>query len=267
MSSLETGAGAPPMPPPPSESGASGPLPAASMPSVWERSVRVFVQPQKAWEGLETHARWWFPMLVIVAIQVILLASTFHHVLLPTMIEQWTQAVENGQMPPAQFDKIQDFFSNNPMALVLIVGQQALLLPVFTLLIALVAWFGVGFVLGTRFPYRHALEVVTWSGLVQIPQTILTFVIGWFNETLKGIHFGLGALLPAEETPTKLHQGLSVLLDAVGPFSIWYLVVAILGASALSGAPRKNVTWVLSALYVALTIVFAVVAALFTPGA
>ena len=45
-----------------------------------------------------------------------------------------------------------------------------------------------------------------------------------------------------------------------------YLVVAVIGCSALSGAPRKNVAWVLSALYLALAAVFAVVAAVYTPG-
>ena len=140
-------------------------------------------------------------------------------------------------------------------------------MPIVMLLVALVGWFGIGFVLGTRFPYRLSLEVFTWAMLVRLPETILTFVIGWANETFKGIHFGLGALLPVEDVPTKFHTGLAVLLDAVGPFSLWYLFVTIVGCSALSGAPRKNVAWVLTALYLALTVVFAVVAAVFGPGA
>jgi hypothetical protein len=103
--------------------------------------------------------------------------------------------------------------------------------------------------------------------LVRSPETILTFAIGWTNETFKGIHFGLGALLPVEEVPTKLHAALAVLLDAVGPFSLWYLFVVIVGCSVLSGAPRKNVAWVMAGLYLALTVVFALVAGVFGPGA
>jgi hypothetical protein len=74
-------------------------------------------------------------------------------------------------------------------------------------------------------------------------------------------------LLPEADPPSKLHAGMAVLLDAFGPFVIWNLFVTVIGCSVLSGAPRKNVAWVLAALYLALTVVFAVVAALFAPGA
>jgi hypothetical protein len=243
------------------------PEPASPSLTVWQRTGRVFVRPFQAWEGLATHVQWWFPLVVVLVIQVGLLAATYHRVLLPTMIEQWSQAVENGQMPPAQFDKISAFFSDSPIALLIIVAQQALVLPVAFLLAALVVWFGAGFVLGTRFSFRLGLEVVSWASLVRIPETILTFAIAWSQETLKGIHFGLAAFLPVQETPTKLHGGLAVLLDSVGPFPIWYLFVAVLGCSTLSGAPRKSVAWVLSGLYLAITVIFAVVAAMFGPGA
>jgi hypothetical protein len=239
----------------------------APSPSVWERTVRVFVNPVRAWDGLETRSRWWFPLLILVLLQVGGILATYHRVLLPTMVEQWNQQVERGQMPPAQLDKIEDFFTNKPLALLIVAGQQAIAMPIVMLLVALVGWFGIGFVLGTKFPFRLSLEVFTWAMFVRLPETILTFVIGWANETFKGIHFGLGALLPVEDAPTKLHTGLAVLLDAVGPFSLWYLFVTIVGCSVLSGAPRKNVAWVLIALYLALTVVFAVVAAVFAPGA
>jgi len=235
--------------------------------SLWERTLRVFARPFRAWDGLETSVQWWFPVLVLLALQGILLALTYHRVLLPTMLEQWNQAVESGQMQPAQLDKISSFFSNSPYALLLIVGQQVVVVFIIILLVALVAWFGVGFVLGTKISYRLALEVVGWAGFVRLPETLVTFAIGWSQETFKGIHLGLAALLPPEDTPSKLHVGLSVLLDAVGPFSIWYLFVAVIGCSALSGAPRKSVAWVLIALYLALTAIFAAVAAFMAPGA
>ena len=242
-------------------------LPVATAgPSLGARTFRVFARPFQAWEGLDAHARWWFPLLVGVAVQTILLGLTFHRVLLPTMVDQWNQSVESGQMTAAQVDKIVSFFSDNPAGLALILGQQVVGVVLILLVVALVVWFGIGFVLGTRFPFRQALEVVSWASLVRLPEVLLTFAIGWSQETLKGIHFGLAVLLPEMDPPSKLHQGLSVLLDAFGPFVIWNLFVTIIGCSVLSGAPRKNVAWVLSALYLALTVVFAVVAALFAPG-
>ena len=234
---------------------------------VWKRAIRIFAQPADAWEGLERKVQFWIPLVLILLMNATFAAVTYHRVLVPMMLDQWDEAVANGQMQPEQVEKISDFFVNNPAAVALTVGQQAVILPLVMLLIAAVLWFGCGFVLGTKFRFRLALEVVCWASLVRIPETLITFAIAWFTETFKGIHLGLAALLPEPETPNKLHTGLAVFLDAIGPFGIWYLAVAILGASALSGAPRKNVAWVLIALYLALAGLFAAVAAAFTPGA
>jgi len=242
-------------------------VPAPPGPSLLGRALRIFYRPASAWEGLETRTGWWFPMILVLVVQVVLTAAGFRRILVPMMLDQWDEAVANGTMQPEQAQKISEFFQHNPAAIGITVGQQAVALPLITLLIALVVWFGVGFVLGSRFRYRLALEVVTWSSLVQLPATFLTYAIAWSTQTFKGIHFGLAALLPDVDPPTKLHAGLTVLLDAIGPFGLWYLVVAVLGCSALSGAPRKNVAWVLSALYLALAALFAAVAAFFTPGA
>lgn len=248
------------------EAPAPGAEPEARL-SPWQRAGRVFGRPAAAWQGLEHQVQWWMPLVLITVLQTVLSLATYRRVLVPMMLDQWDQAVANGSMQPEQASRMSDFFTHNPLAPVLVVGQQVIFLPVIVLFVALVLWFGCGFVLGTRFRYRQALEVVCWSSLVRVPETILTFVVGWFMQTFKGVHFGLAALLPEPETPNKLHSALAVLLDAIGPFSAWFVVVAVLGAAALSGAPRKNVAWVMVALYLALAVFFAAVAAMFTPGA
>lgn len=235
--------------------------------STWERMVRIFASPSSAWEGLGHRARFWIPLVLLLVVNAVLSAATYHRVLVPMMLDQWDEAVVSGQMQADQVAKISEFFTHNPAAIAITVGQQAIILPVVMLFVALVVWFGCGFVLGTRFRYRLALEVVCWSSLVRLPETLITYGIGWFTQTFKGIHLGLAALLPEPEVATKFHTGLAVFLDALGPFGIWYLAVSILGASALSGAPRKNVAWVLGALYVALAALLAAVAGAFSPGA
>src|SRR5262249_6303680 len=89
---------------------------------------------------------------------------------------------------------------------------------------------------------------------------------GWFRRSFEGLHLGLGVLLPEPDTPNKLHKGLTVFLDAISPFAAWYLAVVILGTAALSGAPRRNVAWVLVTLYLAFVVFSAAIAALFSPG-
>jgi hypothetical protein len=131
---------------------------------------------------------------------------------------------------------------------------------VLTFALALLVMFGVGFVLGARFRYRLALEVVCWSALVWLPQQLAFFALAWSQQTMKGIHFGLAAFLPEADPPARWHTMLTVLLDAFGPFNIWYVAVAVIGCSALSGAPRRSVAWVLGGLAVGLAVVSALVA-------
>jgi hypothetical protein len=234
--------------------------------SVWERAARVFVSPARAWEGLDSRVQWWIPVLVLWLLTAALLAGTFRHVIVPMQMEQLSRMVESGQIPADKLDKIETNMMTSPVPILIGVGFQAVFMWAGFLALGLVAWFGAGFILGGKISYRKSLEVVSWGALVGLPKTLITFAIAWSNETMKDIHLGLGALLPPEETPTKLHAGLGVLLDAIGPFDLWYLFVVIVGCSVLSGAPRKNVAWVMTGLYLALTIVAAIVSGLMAQG-
>jgi hypothetical protein len=169
-------------------------------------------------------------------------------------------------MEPAQEQQMSQFMSESPAAPWIVVGQQALVWPVLVLVQALVLWFGVGFVLGTRLRFGSAMDVVCWSGLVKLPQLILFFGLAFARQSFNGIHLGLGILVPEGDAPSKLLNGLRGVLDLIGPFEAWWLYVAVLGASALSGAPRRSVAWVLVALYLALGAFLAAVGAYFGPG-
>jgi hypothetical protein len=146
------------------------------------------------------------------------------------------------------------------------VGQQVIAWPIILLVSALGVWFGVGFVLGRKFRYRLAFETVAWSSLVTIPGQLLAGALAWSRETMRGLHTGFGILLPESDAPSKLTTGLGFFLDAIGPLALWYLAVVIIGAAAVSGAPRKSVGWVLGALYVGVTIFFAALGAMFSRG-
>jgi hypothetical protein len=233
--------------------------------SPFARAVAVFVRPAGAWEGLREHAQWWFPMLVMVVVGLASALLLHHRALVPTMIESWEEQAANGQMDQSQMDGMIEFFES-PAGVAVTAVQQVIATPLVLLVVALVIWFGVGFVLGTRLRFRHALEVAAWSNLVTIPTYVITTFLAWSRESMRGIHIGLGALLPAMDEPTKLGVGLRSFLDALGPLAIWYLVVGIIGAAALSGAPRRSVAWVLGVLYVALAAFMSGLAAVFTPG-
>ena len=232
-----------------------------------ERAVRVFVRPKDAWEGLEERGQWLFPLLLWLLLLAGLHALVFDRVTVPMMENQWSEAVANGQMDPASEAQARAMMVDSPAGRWIIVIQQLVVWPILMLLQALLLWFGTGFLLGTRIRFRQSFDVICWSGLVKIPSVLLFFALAWSRETFMGVHLGLGVLVPEPETPNKLITGLQTFLDFIGPFEAWWVAVAVLGASALSKAPKRNVAWVLVALYLAFGAFLAAVSAFFTPGA
>lgn len=245
----------------------AAPEPAHPGISALERARRIFARPADAWVGLDHQVQWWIPLLFGLVLWCVLQYAVYDRVTVPMVLDQYDKMVESGRLDAAQVEKMSAFYTDNPAARWIMLAQQAVVWPLLTLVTALVVWFGGGFVLGTRFRYRQALEVVSWAGLVKLPALLLAFVMAWQNESFKGVHLGLGVLLPESDPPSKLQVGLAMFLDQFGPFDAWWIFVGVLGVAALSGAPRKSTAWVMVLLYLALGAFFAAVAAFFSPGA
>jgi hypothetical protein len=190
----------------------------------------------------------------------------YDRAVLPMQEEQISRQVANGQMDAQQAERAQQMMGN-PIARGVGLAVQAIFLFVIVMFTALLIWFGVGFVLGTGMKYRLALEVACWSLLILIPSQILTGVLAWVKQNMREVHVGFGMLLPEMDPPSKIHVALGVLLDWIGPLSIWYLAILIIGAAALSGAPRRSTAWTVTVIYLAMGAFVAGMAALFTPAA
>jgi len=244
----------------------ASPQSASASLSLPARAAAIFARPTQAWGGLERRAQWWFPTIIVTLIAMAGNVLIYHRAVLPMMLDQWDRAVQNGTMSAKQLQDMEQFMSG-PMGMVVSVTPVVVIVPITILLIALVVWFGAGFVLGRNFRYRHALEVAAWSSLVSIPGQVLGLVLAWIHESVRGIHTGFGVLIPESDPPSKLFTGLAAFLDGLGPLALWSVVVAIIGASVLSGAPRKQVAWVLGGLYVALLALFCALGALFGQAA
>ena len=243
------------------------PAPAATepSPSLLQRTVAIFVRPASAWGGLQSRAQWWFPFLVMLLVSICFSLLLYHRAILPMIQDSWDQAVADGKMTAEQVDRASAFMSG-PAGIGISTVQTLIVLPVILLLTALAVWFAVGFLLGTKFRFRLAMEAVCWASLITIPGQLLTGVLAWSRETMKGIHVGLGVLLPESDPPTKLQAGLGFFLDRIGPLELWYLAVLILGAAALSGAPRKRTMWAVGGVYLVIMVFIAVLTAMMAKG-
>jgi hypothetical protein len=229
------------------------------------RAIAVFTSPSRAFAGLKFQSQWWFPILVVVLCSAALTAVLYQRAVVPMITDQWDQMVEDGKLPPEQAQRMEEGM-RGPMGLVWGVVPQVVMIPLLMLLMAAGLAFGVNFILGTRLPFRQSFETVAWANLVMLPAGIVTSVLAWSKETMKGIHLGPGILVPMSDPPEKWQIGLGSFLDAFGPFEIWTLALVIIGATILSGAPRKSVTGVVIGLYLAARVIGAALGAMFAPG-
>ena len=235
-------------------------------PSPIQRAIAIFVRPAAAWGGLRERSQWWIPMLGVLLVTLVGSVLIYHRAQIPTIMDAMEEKVSSGQMTAEQLQRIEDFYSG-PAGLAITIGTTGVSLAAVPLIIGLLIWFAVGFVLGSPFRYRHALEVATWSSLVSVPPVILWDALAWIRQSMHGVHVGFGVLLPDAGPEDKLLRALGVFLDWIGPFGIWHVAVAVLGAAYLSGAPRKSVAWALGALYVVSGLIAAGLAALIPGGA
>ncbi len=234
--------------------------------SLGARFVAVFARPSQAWAGLEKRGQWWFPLLLSVLVAMAGVAATYQRAVVPTELDKLQRQIEAGQAPAGSLEEAERIMRSPVMSVVPVVVLP-IVLPAVTLAIALLPWLAVGFIMGRRFRYRDAFVVTSWAGLVTLPAAVIQQVLYWVRETTFDVHIGFGALLPPQDAPSKLMAALGFFLDyGIGPFYLWYVAVMALGAAALSGAPRRPVLLAIGGVWLVVTLAFAGLAGLFTPG-
>jgi hypothetical protein len=204
-------------------------------------------------------------MLLVAAVSSLTMLAVYERAYLPMMTEGIERQVADGQMSQQQLERTEAFFAG-PAGKAINVGFQFLGVIVITLFSGLLFWLGGGFILGKPFSYRLGLEAAAWSGLITLPGFLLHNLLAYLQGVaVRDVHIGFGILYDPD-TPSRIDTGLRLFLDGLGPLAIWYVVVGILGLSALSGASRKASAWVMAGLYVALQLLMAAIAGMTTRG-
>lgn len=230
-----------------------------------QRAVRIFTDPVHAWSGLSARAQFLVPLLLVMGVGLASTAILYHRAIVPMQLEQMERQVLDGQMPAESFDRAAGMI-DSPMMLGVTLVFVVLGTLLFYVVAAAAVSFGVSFVLGGKLRFRLGLEAATWAGLVTLPGSLIFTVMAWLQETMD-VRLSPAVMLPAMSEATKFQAGLISFFQWLNPFSLWFLAVMVIGASVLSGAPRKNVAWVLVGLYLAFAVVLSAVAMMLSPGA
>src|SRR5512144_3323358 len=75
--------------------------------SPFARVAAIFTKPSAAWAGLELHAGWWLPLLIMTLCGVIFTVTLHDRAIMPMISERWEQMVDSGQLSAEQLDRME----------------------------------------------------------------------------------------------------------------------------------------------------------------
>jgi magnesium-transporting ATPase (P-type) len=237
--------------------------PAAPMLTPWQRMIAVFTRPRAAMAGLAERPTSLLPMILFLLVVLAQMLLIYQSSIVPMQLEQMEKKVDAGQMAPEALDHMESMM-RSPVGEAWGVGLAVIVVALINLLIAALVLVAMNFVLGGRMSFRQSWSLNWWTSLISVAgivvSTVLTLATGKFP-----VHLGLGVLAPPEQATSKLGVFVGTLLDAISPFTLWWLAVLVIGASAISGKPTRAIAWTFAAFFLVFSVIGAGLGALATP--
>jgi hypothetical protein len=177
----ETGSPSLPSPEPlPSDSGA----PAANLGT---RFIQILFAPRQAFTSIASHPRtWWQPLIVLIALAAITLYLTYDPLYLPKTVEALRDAGQSEEEIA------------RTLPIVRMVSWGALIMiPVVSVLIALILHFVCGTALGGAGRFVQSLAVIAHASLVGVVESLVKVPL-MLAKGEPEVFFGPAALLPAD---------------------------------------------------------------------
>jgi hypothetical protein len=219
------------------------PTPGEAGPSLLQRVYGVFFSPKAAFAPRVPKIAWILPLVIIAAFQ-----SAEGYLLRPMNLERMEQKLLQTDMPPEARDRalegLEGQREQGPESMAIgFAGAAIWIFLAGFLLPSLLYWVGANFICGGSGAYWSIVSVVGLSHLVFVVRSILTVPLKLAKNSLDV--FTSLALLPVAEAGSKLSNALNV-FDV---FDLWYIFVASVGLSMVSGIRRGQALGVVILLW------------------
>jgi hypothetical protein len=219
--------------------------------SIWAIIGDVFLAPVKAFDAYKLK-----PTIVVPLILIILLGAISGGLPYRQNAQAQIEMLSKSTTPDSPVVKGMIQQSEDPGPIGGMIGG-AIVLPLVTLIGALIAWVAGSFILGKKAAYSHVWGVVLLAELIAMVGRVLTVLLVLAKDSIF-VSIGPAALLPGKDF-TSILYGILYYTDV---FAIWSVIVAGLGYAAIFGASRsKGMT--ISIILWAIGILFAVGGQLF----
>ena len=214
----------------------------------WNQLVLVFSDPAAAFNRLVAHPRWVGAFLVVAVVTVAGTQATY-----PLIMQMQRDAItQNPQLSEEQADLIMQRYERplTPVWRVMTSAFQVIGIAIWLVIMSAVLMFGGNILLGGEAKFKTILAVATHSWLVTIPKMLLTAPL-MLAKGSAAVSTSLQVLIPADRWMTPL----GVALGAFDLFSIWMVVLIIIGISAAYRFSRAKSAAIVVSLYVFMVLV------------
>lgn len=227
----------------------------------WLKDITgIYYQPEKVFEGMKGKPRWLVPLIVSIVFTLIVTA-----IILPTIVMPEQAAIisermaNNPDVPAEQIEAIQERMSG-PIPIIAGLVSNMIMIPVGLLLIGLIFWW-IFSMMGHKAQFKEMFTTAVFASLIGIPGALVKVPLMFIKGTAK-VSTSLGLILPAE-----MEEGfLMRLMNHIDLFTIWMLVVMVIGFSIFSGAPRKKSYWIVFASWIVLILILSGIGGIFKFG-
>jgi len=217
----------------------------ASSRSIWAIVVDVFAAPTKAFESFKQKPTIWVPLILIIVLAAISGGIPYKQ----NAQAQYDLLSQSTTLPPQFLEQArQDVESGSPWKGTI---GGAIVFPIISLIVALIAWVFGSFIFGKKTPYLHVWGVTLLADLIGLVGAVLRTLLIVAKDSVF-VSLGPAALMPGKDFTSILYT----ILYYTDIFTIWGVIVAglayatIFGLSRAKGMTISIILWALVLLFV-----------------
>lgn len=207
------------------------------------KSVYLFTKPSLVFFDLKERSDWWFPFTVIIIVTII---GTFSTVDLQVRAQR--DFINTSEMiPESKKVEMLDAMDNQSALnkrVAPAIGSVLSVVISYSVITAALMLFG-NFVYGGQASFKHIFALVSWGGLIGLPELIVKLPMMLMNRTLHAAT-SPAIFLSSSESKTLLYN----LLDVFDVFTIWKIIVYSIGFAIIYNFSMKKSYTAVIALYV-----------------
>ena len=200
--------------------------------------VGIFTSPRETFESIDQKPTWFIPFLIVVIISIVLQYFT-----MDIRMKDGIAMMEAREIPVEQIEARQSWM-DGPMKYIGFAAVPVGVLIVWAIISGILL-FGGNTVMGGESKFKKVFSVVAWSSLIGLVGEILKTFLILSKGTTRGVVTSLAILVPTPELGQSsfLHR----LLSQFDLFSIWGMVLWIIGLSVVYRfTMKKSATLVIS---------------------